>query len=109
MSSMLGEADFDLSKYANDDRAQEDRLPLKNCSIDSTAYIEIYIKAKVLDNLPQTPSKNSSMMNQSATRMDTIEERESEFDMKEEYERKEKEYRRNIERLEDTLEDLKKS
>lgn len=46
---MLGEADFDLSKYANDDRPQEDKLPLKNCQIDPSAYIEIYIKAKVLD------------------------------------------------------------
>lgn len=49
MSTMLGSADFDLSKYANDERAQDDRLPLKNCSLDQSAYIEIYIKAKVLD------------------------------------------------------------
>ena len=40
--------------------------------------------------------------------MPTIEERESESDMKEEYERKEKDYRRNIERLEDALDDLKR-
>ena len=51
---MLGSADFDLSKYANDERAQDDKLPLKNCSVDASAYIEIYIKAKVLDtaNVP---------------------------------------------------------
>jgi N-terminal C2 in EEIG1 and EHBP1 proteins len=49
MSKLLGEADFDLAKYANDERAQDDKLPLKNCSLDPNAYIEIYIKAKVLD------------------------------------------------------------
>jgi hypothetical protein len=40
--------------------------------------------------------------------MPTIEERESESDVKEELERKEKEYKKNINRLEETLEDLKK-
>jgi hypothetical protein len=62
MSSMLGEADFDLSKYANDDKILDDKLPLKNCSIDPSAFIEIFIKAKVLDSLPSTPSRNVSMM-----------------------------------------------
>ena len=41
--------------------------------------------------------------------MPTIEERESESDVKEEIERKEKEYKKNIERLEETLDDLKKT
>lgn len=41
--------------------------------------------------------------------MPTIEERESECDVKEELERKEKEYKKNIERLEYTLEELKKT
>jgi hypothetical protein len=49
---MLGEADFDLSKYANEERAMDDKLPLKNCNIDPNAYIEIYIKAKVLEAAP---------------------------------------------------------
>lgn len=40
--------------------------------------------------------------------MPTIEERESESDFKEEYERKEKEYKKNIDRLEETLEELKR-
>jgi hypothetical protein len=35
-----------------------------------------------------------------------IEERESECDVKEELEKKEKEYKKNIERLEETLEEL---
>ena len=48
---MLGEADFDLSKYANEERAMEDRLPIKN-STDPNAFIEIYIKAKVLEAAP---------------------------------------------------------
>ncbi len=51
MSSMLGVAEFDLSKYVSDpalaDRTQEDRLPLKNCLIDDKAYLDILIKAKV--------------------------------------------------------------
>lgn len=41
--------------------------------------------------------------------MPVIEERESESDVKEELERKEKDYLRNIERLEETLDDLKRS
>jgi hypothetical protein len=53
---MLGSADFDLSKYANDEKPQEDKLPLKNCAIDANAYIEIFIKAKVLDQVPATPN-----------------------------------------------------
>ncbi len=41
--------------------------------------------------------------------MPVIEERESESDVKEELERKEKDYLRSIERLEDTLDELKRS
>ena len=51
MTRLLGEADFDLSKYANDERAIDDKLPLRNCAIDPKAFIEIFIKAKVLDNV----------------------------------------------------------
>lgn len=40
--------------------------------------------------------------------MPTIEERDSEADVREELERKEKEYLRNIERLEDMLDDLRR-
>lgn len=101
---MLGEADFDLSKYANDERAQDDRLPMKNCPTDPNAYIEIYIKAKVLDQTPQTPSVRASGL----VSMPTIEERDSEADVREELERKEKDYLRNIERLEDMLDDLRR-
>lgn len=51
MQVLLGDADFDLSKYANSEVPSEDKLPLKNCSIDPKAYIEIFIKAKVIDNV----------------------------------------------------------
>ena len=34
LSMKLGEAEFDLSKYANEERAWEDKLPLKQCDID---------------------------------------------------------------------------
>ena len=104
MSQMLGEADFDLSKYANEERAMEDRLPIKNSS-DPNAFIEIYIKAKVLEAAPQTSSRVASALNIS---MPVIEERDSEFDVKEELEKKEKEYKRNIERLEEHLDQLKR-
>lgn len=110
MSAMLGSADFDLAKYANVEEPQEDRLPLKNCLLDKEAYVEIYIKAKVLDALPQTPTMSGRGAGGNAfTQMPVIEERESESDVKEELERKEKEYQRNIERLEDTLEDLRRN
>ena len=48
-SRLLGEADFDLGKYANDSTAQMDRLILRNCQDDPEAFIEIYIKAKVIE------------------------------------------------------------
>ena len=48
-SRLLGEADFDLGKYANDSTAQMDRLQLRNCEFDSEAFIEIYIKAKTVE------------------------------------------------------------
>ena len=44
----------------------------------------------------------------SLVNMPTIEERDSEADNREELERKEKDYMRNIERLEDHLEELKR-
>jgi hypothetical protein len=48
-SKMLGEADFDLGKYANDPTKNKDLLPLRNCETDTKAFIEIYIKTKTLD------------------------------------------------------------
>ena len=56
-SRLLGEADFDLGKYANDSTAQMDRLTLRNCEADPSAYIEIYIKAKTLDSGSETPTR----------------------------------------------------
>ncbi len=48
-SKMLGEADFDISKYANDPLKKTDQLPLRNCESDPKAYILINIKAKMMD------------------------------------------------------------
>ena len=59
-SRLLGEADFDLGKYANDSTAQMDRLTLRNCEVDPEAYIEIYIKAKTLDSGGDTPTTRGS-------------------------------------------------
>lgn len=61
-SRLLGEADFDLGKYANDSTAQMDRLQLRNCEADPNAYIEIYIKAKTLEqeSTPTRGGRNAS-------------------------------------------------
>ena len=61
-SRLLGEADFDLGKYANDSTAQMDRLTLRNCEFDPNAFIEIYIKAKTLEENNSTPSRNRNSL-----------------------------------------------
>lgn len=71
----LGDADFDLSKYANEEGNFEDKLSLKNCDDDSDAYIEIHINSKVLDELPQIRNK-IKMINNANNVMPVIEERE---------------------------------
>lgn len=43
-TTIIGEADFDLAHYANNPHILQDKLPLKNCTIDPNAYIEITIK-----------------------------------------------------------------
>ena len=49
-SRLLGEADFDLGKYANDPLSTNDLLVLRNCEADPNAFIEIYIKCKTVDS-----------------------------------------------------------
>ena len=86
MSQKFGEADFDLSKYANNpNNLIEDKLPLKNCQQDPLAYIDIQIKALILEQ-PDMARKGMSI----------IEEKEADEDPKEEFERKEKKYRQQI-------------
>ena len=96
---MLGEADFDLGNYANSQRAQEAKLPLRGCQDDPEAYIEIYIKAKNLEAVAPTPSVHMSSM-------PIIEERNSESDLKDDFENKEKQYKRNIESLGNMLQGM---
>ena len=97
---MLGEADFDLSKYANNpDQAFEDKLPLKGCALDPDACIEIYIKAKIIEKTQE------KLVNQYKG-MQTIEERENEADPREEFERKEKKYKKQLEHLQEELDSL---
>ena len=126
MSSMLGFAEFDLSKYVSQDPAmaektQEDRLPLKNCLIDDSAYIDIFIKAKAdLDsNQPQQSSPSQSPVHRNHSggrtaatssyvpRMPIIQERDSESDLKEELDRKVREYEKKIVRMVGELESLR--
>ena len=89
-SRMLGEADFDLGKYANDptSTAKVDRLQLRNCEVDPNAFIEILIKAKTLEgdtptqrpkSTPLSTSARSSVYAQSLS-LAAIEEKNSEFD-----------------------------
>lgn len=92
-SRLLGEADFDLGKYANDPKAQQDNLALRNCEADPNAFIEIYIKAKVIEQ-DVTPSKSGrNSLAQSgrshyaaSLSLAAIEEKNSEFDQREEFE-----------------------
>ena len=54
MTKKFGEADFDLSKYANHpDVPYEEKLPLRGCEEDPQALIEIFVKAKILENPDQ--------------------------------------------------------
>ena len=82
----MGEADFDLGKYANDASAQKDRLLLRNCEADPEAFIEIYIKAKTLEESSTPTRKNNPLGNSNRNHYATslslaaIEEKNSEFD-----------------------------
>ena len=99
-SRLLGEADFDLGKYANENTAKQDRLKLRNCDADEEAFIEIYIKAKTLEEqtTPNRGGRNSLAQSGRSAHYATslslaaIEEKNSEFDQKEEYENQEKNY-----------------
>lgn len=54
-SEIIGEADFDLAHYANNPHIQQDKLPLKNCTIDPNAFIEIHIKTNSQEVLKSSP------------------------------------------------------
>ncbi len=122
MSSMLGVAEFDLSKYVSNqdpsmaEKTQEDRLPLKNCLIDDKAYLDILIKAKVdMDAVQQSPSPSPrqhsggrmAAASSYIPRLPTIAERDSESDLKEELDRKERDYQKKIVRLTGEVESLR--
>jgi hypothetical protein len=113
MTSMLGVADFDLSKYAVSEQPQEEKLPLRNCSLDTDAWVEIHIKCKIEGGGPPAPSTPkrglSSLNNSGLLRMPTIAEKEEESDMKEEIERREKDYVKRLAALEGEIDGLKKT
>ncbi len=119
---MLGVAEFDLSKYVSNqdpsmaEKTQEDRLPLKNCLIDDKAYLDILIKAKVdMDAVQQSPSPSPrqhsggrmAAASNYIPRLPTIAERDSESDLKEELDRKERDYQKKIVRLTGEVESLR--
>ena len=58
-SEVLGEADFDLAYYANNAHVLSDKLPLRNCSLDENAFIEIYIKTNADEILKQAKDQGS--------------------------------------------------
>lgn len=47
LSEMIGTAEFDMARYANDDKAEFDSLPVKDCKFDQNAFIEIKVQAKL--------------------------------------------------------------
>ena len=51
-AQVIGDADFDLAYYANHPNVLQDKLPLKNCTIDKNGYIEIYIKTNASEVQP---------------------------------------------------------
>ena len=115
-SKKLGEADFDLGKYANDPESNKDKLPLRNCETDPKAYIQILIKAKTIDS-DSTPRRNTqnNMLNESTRSvvqltanlgLQAIEEKNSEFDAREELERQQQQYEKQIQRLKEELDGL---
>ena len=115
-SKKLGEADFDLGKYANDPESTKDKLPLRNCETDPKAYIQILIKAKTLDS-DATPKRGSTNLNESMRSvtqltanlgLQAIEEKNSEFDAREELERQQQQYERQIKKLNEELDGLMK-
>lgn len=74
---MLGEAEFDLAKYANDQTSANEVLKVYKCDIDNDASVDIFIHATSLEIIAKTPRIVSTM--------EIIEERSSENDTKDEY------------------------
>jgi hypothetical protein len=58
-STVIGDADFDLAYYANNPTILQDKLPLKRCTIDPNAFIEIYIKTNSQEVLSRERSTSS--------------------------------------------------
>ena len=84
--------------------------------MDPKAFIEIYIKAKTVEASSDSPAgRNSAPLdphqkyNTSGFALAAIEEKNSEFDTKEELEKEEREYQKRIQYLEETLMDLQKT
>ena len=88
---------------------------MKNCMIDPSAYLDILIKAKV-DPTSVPSSSPSGRMHSSGRdaaksmqglRLPTIAERESESDLKEELDRKERDYQKKIAKLQSEVDTLR--
>ena len=64
-SQLVGVAELDLGKYANmpEGVMHKDQLPLKDCLLDKTAYIEILIKTKIERDVSPSNSSSSSSRN----------------------------------------------
>jgi hypothetical protein len=46
-TTCLGEAKFNLAKYANYGQPLTDKLRVKNCTYDKNAYVEVYVNARI--------------------------------------------------------------
>lgn len=129
-STVIGDADFDLAYYANNPTILSDKLPLKRCTLDPNAYIEIYIKTNSQEVLSRersssnqggasdrstSPQNGGESMPQISNRKVTIQsqltqvdERTSEGGFKEALDRKEFVYMEQIDSLNSRIDDIKK-
>ena len=131
-SVVIGDADFDLAYYANNPSILQDKLPLKRCTIDPNAYIEIYIKTNSQEVLskergsstPQGQQSDRSVSPQNGgestpnigtqkrsgleNQLTQVDERTSEGGFKEALDRKEFEYMEQVDTLTKRIDDIKR-
>ena len=130
-STVIGDADFDLAYYANNPTILQDKLPLKRCTIDPNAFIEIYIKTNSQEVLSRERSTSSQGQasdrstspqnggehvpaisnNRKVTvqsQLTQVDERTSEGGFKEALDRKEFVYMEQIDSLTSRIDDIKK-
>jgi len=97
----LGEAELDLSKYANNPDIKKDRLKLLKCA-DQKAYIEISIVAKPEEDAASGLKSQATLL----TKQSTIPEVREDEEVQQELEAQEKALQTQLETLQNTLAQL---